>query len=167
MKRMFNKIAVAALIIVFYTAFTGQATELTIITGLAASVAIAVILEPLLIKRELKVSDVVRLLYFLKYALHFAALELREHFEIAKVVFKRRISVEPQIVKIPIDLESDYSIALLASTITNTPGTIVLHVDRDRRILYVHWLMPKTKDVWEAKKLIVGGFENVIRRVLE
>ena len=46
--------------------------------------------------------------------------------------------MKPGIVKIPLDLETDVEITLLASLITLTPGTLSLDVSKDKKVLYVH-----------------------------
>lgn len=167
MKRIFNKAIVALLSAVFYITFTGLMTELTLLTGLVATVAIAILLEPILIKRELKLRDALRIIHLFEYIVYLITIELKEHLSIAKLVFRRSMSVKPEVVKIPFDLETDYGITLLASTITNTPGTITLHIDRARKTLYIHWLTPKTRDPQSAKREIVGRLEDIIKRVLE
>lgn len=167
MKRIFNKIAVAVLVLAIYTAFTGFATELTIISGLIVSLALAVALEQKFVKRELRLDDLVRLLHLFKYMLYLVNVELKEHIEMVKIVFKKRVHLEPKVVKVPFSLESSHSIALLALTITNTPGTIALHIDRDKKIMYVHWLTPKSENQEEVKRIIIGDFEKVIKRMLE
>lgn len=165
MKRLFNKLTVALLSMAFYTVFTGLATELTLLTGLIASAIVAIVLEPVFIKRELKPMDAVRLLYLTKYLLYFAAAVLKEHFKIAKVILSRKIYVNPSIVEVPFNLETDYGITLLVSTITNTPGTITLYVDKARKVLYVHWLIAKTMNPSEARREIAERFEELVKKI--
>jgi|GEM_PF-261308 len=165
MKRLFNKLTIALLSMAFYAVFTGLATELTILTGLVASAVIALTLEPVLIKGELKPKDFVKLIYLIEYLLYFAATVLKEHFKIAKVILSRKIHVNPIIVEVPFNLENDYGITLLASTVTNTPGTITLHVDKTGKVLYVHWLMAKTMNSSEVKREIVKEFEELIKKI--
>ncbi len=64
------------------------------------------------------------------------------------------------IVAVPLDVQSEAGIALLANMITLTPGTTSLHVSEDRKVLYVH-VMNLSDDSVAAIK---GGFE---RRVLD
>ncbi|MEM0371871.1 MAG: Na+/H+ antiporter subunit E [Ignisphaera sp.] len=167
MKRIWNKIVISIFVFILYIAFTGFATELTIISGLVLSITVAIATEAKLIERELNINDIARLLYLFKYLLRFIVIELKEHIEIAKIVFSRKVKLEPKVVKIPIDLRSSYGIAFLASTITNTPGTIVIHIDSNRGNLYIHWLTPKSEDLSEVKKIIVGDLENIIKKIFE
>jgi len=71
----------------------------------------------------------------------------------------------PAIVAIPLDIDSDGEITLLANMITLTPGTLSLDVSDDRRFLYVHGM--HIKDIEAFKQEIKGGFEVIVREVLE
>jgi multicomponent Na+:H+ antiporter subunit E len=64
------------------------------------------------------------------------------------------------IVAVPLDVQSEAGIALLANMITLTPGTTSLHVSEDRTVLYVHVMNLSDDSVATIK----GGFE---RRVLD
>ena len=72
--------------------------------------------------------------------------------------------MSPAIVAIPLDIDSDSEITLLANMITLTPGTLSLDVSDDRRLLYVHGM--HVKDVEGFKQEIKGGFEAIVQEVL-
>ncbi len=48
--------------------------------------------------------------------------------------------LQPKFIFIPLDLRHPFSITMLASTISLTPGTVSAHVSGDRRLLIVHCL---------------------------
>ena len=54
------------------------------------------------------------------------------------ILFRRPESLRPHFLVIPLDARSPYAIAILAGTITMTPGTLSADVDRERRHLLVH-----------------------------
>lgn len=73
--------------------------------------------------------------------------------------------MQPGIVAVPLDLETDLQITLLATCITLTPGTLSLHISEDRRTLFVHAMYiddPETL-VHEIKQ----GFEKRIREIIQ
>jgi len=83
---------------------------------------------------------------------------------VAKVVIKPGLDMRPGIVALPLDLERDMEITLLANLVTLTPGTLSLDVSPDRRTLYIHAM-----DVGEAeavKRDIKTSFEHAISRAL-
>lgn len=79
------------------------------------------------------------------------------------LVLKPKLELQPMIFAMPTVLEEDWQITLLASLITLTPGTIVIHVSDDQRTLYVHAI--DVDDVEEAINSIKQTFEKAILEV--
>jgi multicomponent Na+:H+ antiporter subunit E len=71
-------------------------------------------------------------------------------------------TMRPGVVAVPLELQTDAAITLLANLITLTPGTLSLDVSADRRVLYVHTMY--LDDVEQFRREIKEGFE---RRVIE
>ena len=82
--------------------------------------------------------------------------------KVAAAVLAPAGRLRPAIVAVPLTLDRDAEIALLANLITLTPGTLSLHVSEDRRTLYVHAMATESPDALRLE--IQGGFE---RRILE
>jgi multicomponent Na+:H+ antiporter subunit E len=70
--------------------------------------------------------------------------------------------LRPAIVAVPLALDRDAEIALLANLITLTPGTLSLDISPDRRTLYVHAMWTSAPD--DLRREIQEGFE---RRIIE
>lgn len=81
---------------------------------------------------------------------------------VAYDVLTVRHHMKPGVVAIPLDVETDLEITLLANLITLTPGTLSLDVSHDRKVLYVHGMY--VEDIREFRRSIKEGFE---RRVME
>jgi len=82
---------------------------------------------------------------------------------VAYDVLTPRHHMIPGIVAVPLDLESDLEITVLATVITLTPGSLSLHVTDDRRTLYVHAMY-----IDDPEALVRGikeGFERRVREV--
>lgn len=75
--------------------------------------------------------------------------------------------INPGIVKVDTDLKSDTALTFLANSITLTPGTLTVDVDKENKVLYVHWINVKSTDRKEATKMVVGRFENILERIFE
>lgn len=82
---------------------------------------------------------------------------------VAYEVITPRYNMRPGIVAIPLDVESDVAIALLANFITLTPGTLSLDVSDDKQVLYIH-AMYIDSDVEAVRREIK---ETIERRVME
>ena len=67
------------------------------------------------------------------------------------------------IVAVPLSLQGDTAIALLANLVTLTPGTTSLHLSEDRGVLYVHAMNLSDDTVAQ----IQSGFERRVKECLE
>lgn len=87
---------------------------------------------------------------------------LRANLRVAYEVVTPALRMRPGIVAIPLEVETDTAITLLANLITLTPGALSLDVSKDRRVLYVHTMY--MADAEAFRREIKEGFE---RRVIE
>ncbi len=87
---------------------------------------------------------------------------LKSSIEVAQIVVRPKLNIQPGIIAIPLDVRSDMGITLLANLITLTPGTVSLDMSTDRRTLYVHCIDIKDPDA--VRDDIKQNFE---RRVIE
>ncbi|GGN30222.1 MULTISPECIES: Na+/H+ antiporter subunit E [Marinomonas] len=65
---------------------------------------------------------------------------LTANVEVALLIVGPVKKLKPGFVAIPIDVDSDLGITILASTVSLTPGTVSAEVSKDRAWLYVHSL---------------------------
>jgi multicomponent Na+:H+ antiporter subunit E len=72
--------------------------------------------------------------------------------------------MQPGIVAVPLDTETDMEITLLANLITLTPGTLSLDVSKDKKFLYIHTLY--LDDPEKFRKEIKSGMEKRLLEVL-
>jgi multicomponent Na+:H+ antiporter subunit E len=86
------------------------------------------------------------------------------NFRVAFDVLTPRDLATPGIIALPLDVESDVEITLLANMITLTPGTVSLDLSADRKVLYVHAMYIDEGDIDGFRRRIKDGFE---RRILE
>lgn len=73
--------------------------------------------------------------------------------------------IRPGIVKVKLGLKSDIARAMLANSITMTPGTI--SVDIVDEYLFIHWIYVSSLDPQEYHFRIAGKFENYIKRIFD
>lgn len=70
----------------------------------------------------------------------------------------------PGVVAVPLDLEGDLQISLLANVVTLTPGTLSLDVAPDKSCLYVHGMFVDDPEAFRRE--IKDGFERRIGELL-
>lgn len=82
---------------------------------------------------------------------------------IIREIVKPKIDIKPGIVATKTDLESDFEVTLLAMLITFTPGSTVMEISPDKKVLYFH-----TMDIPEIRDAVLQSqakFEKAIKRV--
>lgn len=57
---------------------------------------------------------------------------VKSSFAVIKIVFSKKLEIQPQIVFFEVPLKSEFLITILANSITLTPGTITVDVDENR-----------------------------------
>lgn len=81
--------------------------------------------------------------------------------QVAYEVMTPNLYVKPGIIKIPLDVQTNTEISILANLITLTPGTLSIDVSDDKKVLYVHSMYVTDRDKFVHD--IKNGFE---RRIL-
>ena len=81
---------------------------------------------------------------------------------IVKIVLKPKLDMNPGIFALQTDLTKDWQITLLSSLITLTPGTLVIDVSEDNKILFIHAM-----DIGEVEDEIYSIKNTFERAILE
>jgi multicomponent Na+:H+ antiporter subunit E len=71
----------------------------------------------------------------------------------------------PEIVAMPLDVESDLEILLVTSLISLTPGTLSLDVSPDRKTLFVHAMFADDPEALVAE--LKHGMERMVKEAFE
>jgi multicomponent K+:H+ antiporter subunit E len=91
---------------------------------------------------------------------------LVSNIDVAKLVlFRRGDTMRSQFVTVPLDIRSPEAIAVLAGTITLTPGTLTADVSADGRSLLVHCL--ETDDPAGVVASIKERYESRLKEIFE
>ena len=94
---------------------------------------------------------------------------VKANWDVAKRCYGGCKNVNPGIVKIPVDVESEYGQSMLANSITLTPGTITMEIteEDEQTYYYVHWIDVTAPSGKEAGDAIKGTLEKGVRRVFK
>lgn len=99
---------------------------------------------------------------FLKLSAVFFVEVVKSSVRVAYLVLHPRLPVSPGLITVPLDVQSDEGITMLAGLISMTPGSLSVEVSEDRAFLYVHAL---EADDPEAS---IAEFKEVFeRRIME
>ena len=85
--------------------------------------------------------------------------------KVAWDVITPRHHARPGIVAVPLDVQTDAGVMVLANLVSLTPGSLSLNVSADRRVLFVHVMF--IDDVAEARAEIKNHMERRVKEALE
>lgn len=89
---------------------------------------------------------------------------IKANIQVAYDVVTPTFYMKPAIVRVPLDVQSDLEITLLANLISLTPGTLSLDVSDDKKVLYLHAMF--VKDEEQFIRDIKNGFEKRLLKIL-
>jgi len=150
----------AALLALAWVTLTGEVSPGNVVFALALGAGAVALGRPLGPGGFARV----RPLRLAGFGLYFLGQLALANVRVARAVLAPLRRLRPAIVAVPLSLDRDAEIALLANLLTLTPGTLSLEVSEDRRTLYVHAL--GVDDPEALRREIREGFERRIREAL-
>lgn len=161
---MLRELIVSAILFLVYTVFTGSVSVYDVITGVAVSLILGFTTGRYLVANTEKLLQPRRLLYLVLYFIKYmTVIEARAHYDVVKRVFS--MNIRPGIVRIPVNASSRYGRLLVACSITNTPGTVVV-AEKDG-FFYVNWIYVKSTDPHEARREILEEFDRYAYKIFD
>jgi len=133
-----------------------------IVLGISVSLIVAALADHILCRTEnFRMMNPLRWLIMLVYAIPLFIEMAKANLDVTYRIITGNI--EPGIVKIEPDLETDLGLTFLANSITLTPGTLTVDIDDEKSEMYIHWI----KVGEDPTKNIAGRFVRWIRRFAE
>jgi multicomponent Na+:H+ antiporter subunit E len=71
---------------------------------------------------------------------------IKANFQSLKESFYPKSKLEPAIVKVPLDAKTNMEISILSNIISLTPGTLIMDVSDDKKVVYVHVMHLQDKE---------------------
>jgi len=136
--------------------------------GVLAAALVAYLTGDLFIQRPYLLKHPHRYsVFFFQYLPVFFWEVIKANVDVALRIVHPRLPISPGIVKVRTTLKSDTALTFLANSITLTPGTMSVDVDRASGILYIHWIDVRTQETEEATRMIVERFEKILSKIFE
>jgi len=119
-------------------------------------------------KRRPLFDYIKRAAWFLYYVPVFLWECLKANVDVASRVLHPDLPIRPGTVAVKVSLKSDIGLTFLANSITLTPGTTSVDIDKEKGILYVHWIYVRDGYGEDGRRLpVVDKFENILMKVFE
>lgn len=100
-----------------------------------------------------------------KYLLVFLYDVVVANLQVAVWIMMPQSRLRPRFLYVPIEVKHPFTVTMLASTISLTPGTVSSQLSPDRRLLIVHCL--NTKDDDETIRTIKERYEKPLKEIFE
>lgn len=138
-----------------------------LVMGLLVALLVAVSMGDIFTNYPFKWLTPRRYLWFMIYVFVFTWECIKSNFDVACRVLNPRLPINPGIVKVKTILKTETGLTFLANFITLTPGTFTVDIDKEKGVLYIHWINVETQDIEKASKIIVSKFERILKEVFE
>ncbi len=139
-----------------------------IIVGILAAAFVSFVTAGLFTDSPYVSKRTKRCWYFIRYYLPVFLREvIKANIDVAYRVLHPKLPINPGIVKVKTKLKKDIALTFLANSITLTPGTMTVDIDKEKGVLYIHWINVEAKDVEGATEIIVKRFENILEKIFE
>ncbi len=90
---------------------------------------------------------------------------VKANIDLALRTLNPKLPISPGIVEIEADFPSDEAYTLVANSITLTPGTITVDIDKENKKMYIHWIHVDTEDPKKGAEIIHGFAAPFARRL--
>jgi multicomponent Na+:H+ antiporter subunit E len=161
-----NAILPMLMAFVVYIIFSGSFSIYDIITGIIISIVAGALFSEILVTNVGKSLNPVRLGYLIKYAFYyFFVAEYLAHKDVIKRILDPKMPINPGIVRTPYEVSGDYAVVGVANSIINTPGTVVIDLDEEKKLFYVHWIDVTSQEPAKCRSAICESFEKYLSKV--
>jgi multicomponent Na+:H+ antiporter subunit E len=142
--------ATFALSLGFYLALGDPTSAFDLVTGAVSAAVVAAVLSRVAFESDPSVASLGRVLRATLFLPYLLSAVVRANLSMAYVVLHPRLPIDPSVVRVPAP-EGRFARALLANSVTLTPGTLTVDVDGDD--LVVHALTAGSRADLEAGRL--------------
>jgi len=149
----------------FWLLITFDLSPANLLVGAVASFICALLFVRYFFHDIRRFLNPARYFWLVVYLLIFTWECIKANFDVAYRVLHPAMPIKPGIVRVKMELKSDFARTMLANSITMTPGTISVDIIGDE--LFVHWIYVRSEDPEVYSRQIAGRFEYYIKKIFE
>lgn len=106
-----------------------------------------------------------KMLKVLSFLGYFTVEVVKANLRLIRFVFGPTAIMRPAIVRVPVNLNSDLAITILANVLTLTPGTLSLDITESRDAIFVHVIDTESPEI--LRREVTEGFARRVKEILE
>lgn len=160
--RIWQQLPLLVALVVLWMLLWGTVSWISVFSGIAVAIAVTrfFYLPPV------ELSGRFNPFWFLVFLGHFAWDLVRGSAEVAWLAFRPMAVPRSAVIAVDLVTVSDFITTLTAITISLIPGSLVLEVDRDRSILYLHVIDTENDDDLDRVRAKVLSVERALVRAI-
>ncbi len=158
-------LALFILTFLFWLLLTLDVSLVNLVVGAVVALITSLLFSKYFFDKGYKFLQLHRYFWLLVYIVILIWECIKANFDVAYRVLHPAMPIKPGIVKVKLNLQSDFARAMLANSITMTPGTIAVDIVGDD--LYIHWIYVSSEDPEEYSQKIAGRFEKYIKKTFD
>jgi multicomponent Na+:H+ antiporter subunit E len=166
-KKLYSKIFLFLVTFIIWVLLTYSFNIQKLLVGAICSFIVVLLVSDVCLQGQWKFIRPIKYLWFLYYVPIFVWEVVKANLDVAYRILSPDMPIKPGIVKIKTRLKSDIGLTMLANSITLTPGTMSVDIDKENGYIYVHWIYVKTQDLEETTKKISLRLENVLIKIFD
>lgn len=167
MKNIGSRVVLFIISFVVWTLFTFSFDIQHLAIGFLCSLLVTILVGDIYTQNPWKFKHPERYFWFCYYIPLLFWEMIKANIDVAYRVLHPKLPIKPGIVKVKTELKSETGLTFLANSITLTPGTMSVDIDKENGYLYIHWINVKTKDIEKATEIIVRRFEKILKKIFE
>ena len=163
-------ISTFVLCMAFWVLLTWSFDAQELATGAVVSLAVALFSARFFIhEKAFWLLNPAKLFGLIAYIPLFLVELFKANWDVAKRCYGGCKNINPGIVKVPVNVKSEYGRSMLANSITLTPGTITMDTFEEdgKAYYYIHWIDVAAQSGEAAGDAIKGTLEKGVRRVFK
>jgi multicomponent Na+:H+ antiporter subunit E len=136
-----------------------------LMAGIVVASVVTILTRKLFPDSFINLMNPIRFVFALLYIPYLVYYILLANLDVAYRVLNPNLPIKPGIIKVKTSLKNEFAKTILANSVTLTPGTLTVDVDGEN--FYVHWINVSSDNIEVQKKIILGRFERILRRIFE
>lgn len=149
----------SVIMFVFWFLLSGETNPILIGSGIISSLFVAFLSKDMLLSEKNLKRSIYLFIRFVKYIPYLLYQIVLANIDVVYRVLHPKMPIDPVLVSFTSELETDFCIVTYANSITLTPGTVTIDVNKKKEFI-VHSLTSKY-----AKSLLSGDMEKKVKEI--
>ena len=150
---------------IFWLLLTWSVQVASVITGMVVAGITSLLFGQYFYTSIYKLRQFRRFFTVIPFLAFFTWQTIKANFDVAWRVLHYKVPIQPAIIRVPLNVQTDMARAVLACALTMTPGTIVIDIQDD--CMYVHWIYVDKKDPDTYALERIRRYERYIQTIFD